>query len=992
MKKTADFLVDKRYPLLALMVAAALVCAFLAAGMETNRDMTKYLPEESNMRQGLDIMAEAFPDAESAAIRVMFDGLAAGETEDIRARLEAIPEVDAVAYEPDSEDYNRDGHTLFVVTTGHGYGTGGELAVEQAIAEEFSGYDMVYRNNDVQSTKVTLGLLASAAAMALAILIIMSQSWLEPVLFVATIGVAIVINLGTNVIFPYVSEMTASIGPIIQLVLSMDYSIILMNRYRQEKALCSDKTQAMKNALRGAFSSIASSALTTVVGLLALVFLSFKMGPELAIVLAKGVFISMVCVFTVLPVLVLACDRGIEKSRKPAPRIPMGLAAAFSYKARFVMPFIFVGLLVGFYILQGGTGITFTETSTDPIAAVFPKENTVVLLYDEQDEDAIGGIIDELEGDEHIRSVTGYANTLGVRYDAAGMAGALASMDGGAALDGDLVRILYYDHFSGGEYPAMTAAEFAGFLQNEVLANEDMAAYLDGDMAQSAGLLGQFSDPDALTTPMTAPELAAFFGMDEAAVQGLFMLYFSDAASGEPVTSASGEMLAGVSDELLAAYMASAEPVTSASSELLAAFSGEPVTSASSELLAGASDELLAAYMASAEPVTSASSELLAGASDELLAAYMASAEPAAAASSEPLVLTPQQFVTFAAEDVLPNEALSAAIDGQSAGRLTAARTWIDAVVGGEAYDAEGMTALLSGLAEGVSREQMELLYLYHGAMAAPEGEQSMTIPELFDYLCDDVLADGRFSAFLDEETAQAVLDGRDALAEAAGQLKNGGYGRLVLATDYPEESEETAAFMEKLDSLRQERLGEPSYLVGTPAMVYEMNASFAGEYRNISLITAAAIFLVVLLTFRGLVVPAVLTLLVQCGVYITVTVIGLFGGSMYYLALLIVQSILMGATIDYGIVFSSYYREKRRTMDRPEALRAAYDGSIHTIMTSGSILVLVLAVLGLYASSFVAQVCKTLSIGSLVAILLILFVLPAMLACFDRFTARKGK
>ena len=81
MKKTADFLVDKRYPLLALMVAAALVCAFLAAGMETNRDMTKYLPEESNMRQGLDIMAEAFPDAESAAIRVMFDGLAAGETE-----------------------------------------------------------------------------------------------------------------------------------------------------------------------------------------------------------------------------------------------------------------------------------------------------------------------------------------------------------------------------------------------------------------------------------------------------------------------------------------------------------------------------------------------------------------------------------------------------------------------------------------------------------------------------------------------------------------------------------------------------------------------------------------------------------------------------------------------------------------------------------------------------------------------------------------------
>ena len=110
----------------------------------------------------------------------------------------------------------------------------------------------------------------------------------------------------------------------------------------------------------------------------------------------------------------------------------------------------------------------------------------------------------------------------------------------------------------------------------------------------------------------------------------------------------------------------------------------------------------------------------------------------------------------------------------------------------------------------------------------------------------------------------------------------------------------------------------------------------------------------------------------------------------MYYLALLIVQSILMGATIDYGIVFSTYYREKRQTLERPGALKAAYDGSIHTIMTSGSILVLVLAVLGFFADSFVAQVCRTLSIGSLVAILLILFVLPAMLACFDRFAVKK--
>lgn len=887
MKRIADFLVDKRIPLLAVMLAAVLVCAFLAAGLRIERDMTKYLPESSNMRQGLDVMSQAFPDAESASIRVMFDGLDEEDIAAVRETLARIPNVRDVVCQPDSQDYRRDGRTLFVVSTDFGYGSDEEQAIEDAIGRSFPGYDMVYRSDEAQPTKVTPQLLAAAVAMALAILIVMSRSWLEPVLFVATIGAAIVINLGTNVIFPYISEMTASIGPIIQLVLSMDYSIILMDRYRQEKAACPDKLQAMKTALHGAFASIASSAMTTVVGLLALVLLSFRMGPELAIVLAKGVFISMLCVFTILPVLILVCDRAIERSRKPAPRIPTGLAAAFSYRARFFMPLLFAGLLVGACILQRGTGITFTEGAADPIAAVFPKENTVVLVYDDQDEEHIPDILAALEDDGHIRSVTGYANTLGRRYTAPAMAQALAEMDGGAALDESAVRLLYYDYFGGGQTPVLTAGELADFLQNDVLADESLASRWDGDMAQSLALLGRFSDAGTLTAPMTAAEMAAFLGMDEPAIQTLYMLYLRMAGAGAEQTA------------------------------------------------------------------------------------------------------TPQQFIAFLVDSILPNQAFAAAIDQQTAWQLQAGRVWIDAVVGGETYDVSGMTALLGSLSEEIGQEQVGLLYLYYGALRLGDESQELTIPQLLDFLCGDVLADERFASFFDPQAAQALADGRDALDEAA-QLKNAGVGRLILTTDYPEESAATTAFLEKLDSLRQTHLRQPSYLVGASAMVYEMDASFAGEYRTISLVTAAAIFLVVLLTFRGLVVPALLTLLVQCGVYITVAVIGLFGGSMYYLALLIVQSILMGATIDYGIVFSSYYRQARRSMERPAALRAAYDGSIHTIMTSGSILVLVLAVLGLFASSFVAQVCKTLSVGSLVAIVLILLVLPALLACFDRFVAKK--
>ena len=113
---------------------------------------------------------------------------------------------------------------------------------------------------------------------------------------------------------------------------------------------------------------------------------------------------------------------------------------------------------------------------------------------------------------------------------------------------------------------------------------------------------------------------------------------------------------------------------------------------------------------------------------------------------------------------------------------------------------------------------------------------------------------------------------------------------------------------------------------------------------------------------------------------------VGWQGYSIYFLALLIVECILMGATIDYGILFTGYYRERRKLLSSPEALESAYDGSVHSILTSGLILVLVTGVLGYtYSDPTVAEICRTIATGALSAILLILFLLPGLLAAFDR-------
>lgn len=324
MKKLANLIVDRRRIVILLMLLCTVVCLFLMQKVEINDDMTKYLADDSPMRIGMNIMEEEFPEIEtSQTIRIMFQDLNSEQKSEILSELERIEYVDSVDYDAESEDYNKDNHTLYVLNTSYDYGSDEEISIETALDENFGQYDMVYRNGDTGIGALPTWIVCLAFGILMVILFVMCNSWIEPFLFLITIGAAIVINMGTNLVMGSVSNITFSIASILQLVLSMDYSIILMNRYRQERELTEVKEDAMKKALVHAFSSITGSSLTTIVGLLALVFMSFKIGMDLGIVLAKGVLISMLCIFTVLPFLILISDKLIHKTAKKVLNIPM---------------------------------------------------------------------------------------------------------------------------------------------------------------------------------------------------------------------------------------------------------------------------------------------------------------------------------------------------------------------------------------------------------------------------------------------------------------------------------------------------------------------------------------------------------------------------------------------------------------------------------------------------------------------------------------------
>lgn len=1289
LKQVSSFIVNKRRLILCVMLLAAVASIFMMGQVNINEDMTEYLPDDSAMKAGVDIMSEEFPEMEtSQTIRVMFDDIDEAHKNYVLEKLEALPYVDSVAYEADSEDYNKENHTLFVVNTKYAYGSEEELSIEAALEENFIEYTMSWHNDDTSTGSVPTWIIVAVIVILMAILFVMCGSWIEPILFLAVIGIAVVINMGTNLLLGSVSSVTFSIAAILQLVLSMDYSIILINHYRQEKERIDDNKLAMKEAWSHAFSSIASSSMTTVVGLLMLAFMSFKIGLDLGAVLAKGVFISMVCVLTMLPAIILACDKLIQKTSKKELHIPMNWAAGLSYKLRYALGGLFVVLFVGVYLLQGHTGISYTLLKEDPVADVFPANNTLVMVYENQDEDAVGQLAAKLEEDEHVKSVMGYSTMLAKPYTAAEFADEIAAMGDDFSLDSSVINMLYYDYFKDGKTDLMTASDFLDFVSGTVMENETFSEYVDEGMRENIGLIKKFADADALTTPMNAEELAAFFDMDASNVENLMLFYyiknggvptenmtlatfadfvinevakdetygsmfdadtlkqmeqlvvFTDAAkmttaydykgiasllgmdadtvkllfvyyyalsdsytlagmtltdfisyirndvASDPTfgsafdadTLAQMNMLAQFTDigtmqkqispaELagllnmdesmvrqifmiyyggeraeqgisftaftnflannilqnprysaafdenvkaqiqqmnqIAATVASGQVLTyqqmahslgmdeAQLRQMYVLYWGQDITGKTLSLeqtitfllsdpaMSGSLDEAARQQLSFLQTIMSAAKSgkiyshtemgALLGMDSSMVKTLYTYREPDNAAgdwalsmhtiinflvdnkeqlgsmmgnamgelqTTQKLIngsvsgasysasslaslmgmeteqaqqlyllytsrhgdtsgwqLSVKGFIDFIIRDVLNDPDFAGQFDEETFDMLGTAQTLTAAVISGKSYTAAQTSEMFAGLSEDLDQNMIDLLYLYASSDKNSDPAWEMSIEMLFNYLVEDVLNDARFVDLLDDEMRKSLYEAQAELTDGKTQLVTDRYSRLIVTTGYPEESTATTAFLDQLNIVCGENLSGDYYLVGNSAMTYEMQKIFDNELLFITLLTTIAIFLIVALTFKSIFIPLILVLIVQCGVYATISIIGLQGGSMYYLALLIVECILMGATIDYGILFTNYYIKNRAALSVKEALKAAYAGSTHTILTSGLILIVVTAIVGnFFEEPTVAAIVKTVSTGALCATLLILFVLPGLLAVCDRFVVRKKK
>lgn len=322
------------------------------------------------------------------------------------------------------------------------------------------------------------------------------------------------------------------------------------------------------------------------------------------------------------------------------------------------------------------------------------------------------------------------------------------------------------------------------------------------------------------------------------------------------------------------------------------------------------------------------------------------------------------------------------------------AELFTELMFGGKTYTAEQMATKLARLmklsnvkSEPVTPAQMSLLYDYYGSVYGNADSLRLGFEPLLVYLCDTLVYDPRLEDILPDTIREQATSIKAQMKEGLGMLRKDDHSLLVVLSSLPAESQETYDFVNTLTALADARLTHEHYYVGESVMYAEMRGGFDHEMNVVSLLTILSIFLIVALTFRSVIVPTILVVTVMSAVYVNVVVAGLITGQMLYLAYLIVQAILMGATIDYGILFANYYRESRKTMLPVDAVCAAYQGSIRTILTSGLIMVIGPGAMALFVDDvMISNIVGCIAVGAFMAIVLTLTVVPAVLMALDRW------
>ena len=1075
-----------KWLIIAIFIAAAILSVIAMKNERINYNLADYLDSGTQTKIALDIIDDEFGAAGS--MQVMAKNVSADTAESICKKIEEVDNVLNVSFDKYDEAYYKDGSALFIVIIDGDDYSDNAKQVTADIKSALSSYDGIeYGGAAIEKqslqesiTSEIVYILAISLCLVVAILLITSESWLEPFVLLAASGVSVLINRGTNVFFGEISYITNSIAAILQLALSIDYSIVLLHTYRREKEKSANNDAAMYSAIKSVIKPVSASALTTIAGLLALLFMSFRIGFDIGSVLMKGIVISAVTSVTLLPALVLLLDKPMKKLRKKA-FVPKGKAfCKISFKAGKAIVPIALALAVVCGILQSGNSFIFTDTKAGntAISDIFGNNNSVALVYkntkdnfnNEKRLTDSAGAYKTADGKSVLTNYTAYTNTVRELYDVEKAAQKLELSKGDAEL-----LFTMYNLYSSPADVKMTFDEFVEFSYDLINTDNDAKEFIDDDTSKTLEAVKVISD--VASDELTAGELhekltgsdALDMEIDPFLIKQIYGMYFYDEAEEKTVDfktmldfiikSSSDENTSGTFDEKTAGQL-------EALSAGIAQFDGQmemnmdktalkawfyqtcgkmlpdaQLTRIFQEYFAeeGEAENETAPFLPlmsflaeNGQLPEKAAAEIGGYASlyetidsDYGYEQFLPALSKAVSALSESSVdidvtdetiqqvyimyfyengtmpdgkTSGKSFAEYVLSEDESNTAVHERLTDENRGRLadmlTVSRYCTSAarLTYKNAY--ETFSKLRSEInsnmtASALDENKIAGVYIKYAVNNGKALTKPVMACELLDFVSEkmdtNLLMEQRMSAGNREKVDEAQAD-----MEKANELFFGkNYSRMLLSVDLPNESEDTSEFVAFLSDKVKSIFGEDAYITGEIVTVCDLEDAFGHDNTFITVFTLVSIFVIIMLIFRSLSMPLILVAVIQEAIFIAMST-QLHGNGIFFMSYIVATCILMGATIDYGILMSSNYAAYRAAHNKAESLEMSVEVAMPTVFTSGLILTVCGFVIHFISSqNSISTVGLLLGIGTLCSAVMVTVVLPSVLYLLDGFVLK---
>ncbi|MBQ3306244.1 MMPL family transporter [Candidatus Saccharibacteria bacterium] len=446
--KASKFVVKHRIAILFATILLMIPALFGMLNTRVNYDMLTYLPESMDTMVGQEELKKEF--GKGAFSLIVYENAPENQVNDAKEKIEEVPGVDSVVWYTSAANlsvpmeilptdlynaFNTENSTMLAVFFDGG--TSEDQTLDAVIKIRDLAGEHAYVSGmtalvlDLKQLCESEEMIYVAIAVVLAIIamLIFLDNWLTPFVFIVSIGMMILLNLGTNIFLGEISFITKALSAVLQLAVTMDYSIFLWHSYKEEQEHAKTNEEAMSHAIRKTFTSVVGSSITTVAGFVALCFMSFTMGRDLGIVMAKGVILGVIGCVTVLPALILILDKPLSKaSHKPLIRSTKGLSRTILKLAPALLA-IFLVLIPPAYLGYKETnnevyynlGESMPDRMSYKIASKKLDENFhmgathMLLIKSDTPEDNVRETIDEMENVKGVKYVLGLESLIGKR-------------------------------------------------------------------------------------------------------------------------------------------------------------------------------------------------------------------------------------------------------------------------------------------------------------------------------------------------------------------------------------------------------------------------------------------------------------------------------------------------------------------------------------------------------------------------------------------------